>query len=406
MKLKIFRWHGYNRLQQKQQGMIIAETEMQAQQELLSRGLQQLKLQRDWQISGKPNNAEICDLLMQFSTLLQSSVPLKNSLQILLQNCTNIALNRWLRKLSADIESGLSLSQSLENQGLYLSLQECQLLKVGEMTGKLAQVCSQIAKHRQQHLALQRKMQKILLYPALVLAVSLILTLLLLLFIVPQFAEMYAHNQAELPLFTAVLLTVSDTLQQYLWQFLLLAVLLCLLFRTQSKHSLRLNKGKSRLIAATPIFGGIVRLSRLVGFCRSLQLMLQSGIPLNQALLSFLPQVKSWQTNITLQGDLVLFHEVQSMLHWIQQGYTLSDSVGSGLFPLQAQQMLQVGEKSGQLAMMLQHIADNYQQQLDHKIDLLSQMLEPMLMLIIGTIIGLIMLGMYLPIFNMGAMIQ
>ena len=117
MKLKIFRWHGYNRLQQKQQGMIIAETEMQAQQELLSRGLQQLKLQRDWQISGKPNNAEICDLLMQFSTLLQSSVPLKNSLQILLQNCTNIALNRWLRKLSADIESGLSLSQSLENQG-------------------------------------------------------------------------------------------------------------------------------------------------------------------------------------------------------------------------------------------------------------------------------------------------
>ena len=406
MKLKIFRWHGYNRLQQKQQGMIIAETEMQAQQELLSRGLQQLKLQRDWQISGKPNNAEICDLLMQFSTLLQSSVPLKNSLQILLQNCTNIALNQWLRKLSADIESGLSLSQSLENQGLYLSLQECQLLKVGEMTGKLAQVCSQIAKHRQQHLALQRKMQKILLYPALVLAVSLILTLLLLLFIVPQFAEMYAHNQAELPLFTTVLLTISDTLQQYLWQFFLLAVLLCLLFRTQSKHSLRLNKGKSRLIAATPIFGGIVRLSRLVGFCRSLQLMLQSGIPLNQALLSFLPQVKSWQTKVTLQGDLVLFHEVQSMLHWIQQGYTLSDSVGSGLFPLQAQQMLQVGEKSGQLAMMLQHIADNYQQQLDHKIDLLSQMLEPMLMLIIGTIIGLIMLGMYLPIFNMGAMIQ
>lgn len=406
MTLKVFRWHGYNRLQQKQQGIIIAETELLAQQELLSRGLQQLKLQRDWQFATKPRERDFCDLLMQFSMLLQSSVPLKNSLQILLQNCTHIALYQWLRKLSADIESGLSLSQSVENQGLYLSLQECQLIKVGEMTGKLAQVCSQVAKHRQQNLALQRKIHKILLYPALVLGISLVLTLLLLLFIVPQFAEMYTDNQAELPLFTAILLAVSDGLQQYLWQLVSLVTLLFLLIYRQSQHSAWLRKQKSRLISVTPVFGHIVRLSRLVSFCRSLQLMLQSGIPLNQALQSFLPQIKSWQTRVKLQGDPVLIQEVRTILHWIQQGYPLSASIGGELFPLQAQQMLQVGEKSGQLNLMLQYISDNYQQQLDHKIDLLSQMLEPMLMLIIGTIIGLIMLGMYLPIFNMGTMIQ
>ena len=343
---------------------------------------------------------------MQLATLLQSAVPLKNSLHILLQNSTNIPLTQWLRKLLTDIESGLSFSQSLENQGKFLSLQELQLIKVGEMTGKLANVCTQISRHRQQTLALQRKLQKIMLYPALVLSISLILTVCLLLFIVPQFAEMYDDNQAQLPTFTAVLLSLSNGLRNYFWQFIFVITLIVFLLRHQLQRSIWLNQFKAKLISSTPIFGNIAQLSRLVGFCRSLQLMLQSGIPLNQALSSFLPQTKSWQSSRKLQGDFLLITEVQSILHWITQGYSFSASVGSTLFPMQAQQMLQVGEQSGRLSTMLQHIADNYQQQLEHKIDLLSQTLEPVLMLTIGTIIGLIMLGMYLPIFNMGALIQ
>ena len=406
MKLKMYRWKGHNRLQQKQQGVIIAETEIQARQELFSRGLQNLKLQQNWQISYRPKNAETCDVLMQLATLLQSAVPLKNSLHILLQNSTNIPLTQWLRKLLTDIESGLSFSQSLENQGKFLSLQELQLIKVGEMTGKLANVCTQISRHRQQTLALQRKLQKIMLYPALVLSISLILTVCLLLFIVPQFAEMYDDNQAQLPTFTAVLLNLSNGLRNYFWQFIFVITLIVFLLRYQLQRSIWLNQFKAKLISATPIFGNIAQLSRLVGFCRSLQLMLQSGIPLNQALSSFLPQTKSWQSSQKLQGDFLLITEVQAILHWINQGYSFYASVGSTLFPMQAQQMLQVGEQSGRLSTMLQHIADNYQQQLEHKIDLLSQMLEPVLMLTIGTIIGLIMLGMYLPIFNMGALIQ
>ena len=406
MKLKMYRWKGHNRLQQKQQGVIIAETEIQARQELFSRGLQNLKLQQNWQFSYRPKNAEICDVLMQLATLLQSAVPLKNSLHILLQNSSNIPLTQWLRKLLTDIESGLSFSQSLENQGKFLSLQELQLIKVGEMTGKLTNVCTQISRHRQQALALQRKLQKIMLYPALVLSISLILTVCLLLFIVPQFAEMYDDNQAQLPTFTAVLLNLSNGLRNYFWQFIFVITLIVFLLRHQLQRSIWLNQFKAKLISATPIFGNIAQLSRLVGFCRSLQLMLQSGIPLNQALSSFLPQTKSWQSSQKLQGDFLLITEVQAILHWITQGYSFSASVGSTLFPMQAQQMLQVGEQSGRLGTMLQHIADNYQQQLEHKIDLLSQTLEPVLMLTIGTIIGLIMLGMYLPIFNMGALIQ
>ena len=410
-KLKLFKWCGINRLQQKQKGTIVAESAVMAQQQLMSRGLQHIKLQQNWQLNSKPKNAEVCALLSQLATLLQAAVPLKNSLQILLQHCTNIALNAWLRQLLKDIESGLAFSQALEKQNVekqnqYLTYQDRQLIKVGEMTGKLPTVCHEIAQHKQQALALQRKIRKILLYPVLVLGISLILTALLLLFIVPQFAAMYDNSSAQLPTFTQVLLTLSQGLQDY-WLHLLICLTLTILFiRARLKHSPWFNRQKIRLINATPVLNHIVQLSRLVGFSRSLFLMLQAGVPLNQALQSFLPQHPSWQRSPNVQGDWLLIEEVQSILHWLQQGYAFSASVSGHIFPLAAQQMLQVGEQSGQLPKMLQFIANDHQQQLDYQIDLLSQMLEPLLMVIIGGLIGLIMLGMYLPIFNMGALVQ
>ena len=405
-KLKLFRWRAFNRLQQKQKGLIVAESDAKARQQLMARGLQSITLQQNWQLSNKPKNAEICALLSQLATLLQAAVPLKHSLQILLQNCTNIALNQWLRLLLRDIERGLAFSQALEQQGLYLTYQERQLIQVGEMTGKLAAVCHEIAQHKQQTLALQRKIQKILLYPVLVLGISLILTILLLLFIVPQFATMYDNNSAQLPTFTQLLLTLSQGLQNYWLALLIVVVLTLILIRFQPKHSPWLHRQKTRLFNNMPLLNHIVQLSRLVSFSRSLFLMLQAGIPLNQALQSFLPKQQSWQTKPQLQGDLVLIAEVKSALHWIQQGYPFSASVSGQIFPPAAQQMLQVGEQSGQLPKMLQFIANDHQQQLDHQIDLLSQMLEPLLMVIIGGLIGLIMLGMYLPIFNMGSLVQ
>ena len=410
-KLKLFKWRGINRLQQKQKGTIVAESAVIAQQQLMSRGLQHIKLQQNWQLNSKPKNAEVCALLSQLATLLQAAVPLKNSLQILLQHCTNIALNGWLRQLLKDIESGLAFSQALEKQHLgkqhtYLTYQDRQLIRVGEMTGKLPTVCHEIAQHKQQALALQRKIRKILLYPVLVLGISLILTALLLLFIVPQFAEMYDNSSAPLPTFTLILLTLSQGLQDY-WLHLLICITLTILFiRARLKHSPWFNRQKIRLINAMPVLNRIVQLSRLVGFSRSLFLMLQAGVPLNQALQSFLPQNPSWQRSPNVQGDWLLIEEVQSILHWLQQGYAFSASVSGHIFPLAAQQMLQVGEQSGQLPKMLQFIANDHQQQLDYQIDLLSQMLEPLLMVIIGGLIGLIMLGMYLPIFNMGALVQ
>ena len=405
MTKKLFYYQGSNALNQKQKGSIIADTKQQALFQLISRGLTHIKLQQNWQFGANPKNSEISKLLNQLATLLQSAIPLKNSLQILQQNCTQIMLNEWLERLLQSIESGLAFSQAIEQQGKYLTQQEIQLIQVGEMTGKLSVVCKKIATHRSQSLALQRKLQKIMLYPSMVLGISLLLTLALLLFIVPQFAEMYNGNDAELPTITAILLSISNFLKTNIGILLFFSFSFFLFYYFYLKRQTWFHRKKNQLLSITPIFGTIQKLSRLVNFSQSLQIMLQAGVPLNQALESFLPRIQTWQTKKTLVNDIVLDKEVRSILQWVSQGYSFSNSVSSDLFPMEAQQMLQIGEKSGKLALMLEHIADNYQEKLNHQIDLLSQMLEPLMMVIIGSLIGIIMMGMYLPIFNMGAVI-
>ena len=406
MAKKLFYYRARNTLEQLQKGSIIADSIRAAEFQLMNRGLTNIKLQQNWQFNNKPKNAEISALLNQLAILLQSAISLKNSLQILQQNCTQLALNEWVEQLLQSIESGLSFSQSIERQGKFLTRQEIQLIQVGEMTGKLALVCGKIASHRNRSLALQRKLQKIMLYPSMVLGISLSLTLMLLLFIVPQFAEMYQSNNSELPTLTQVLLTMSNFLREELYILLLLSLFLGLFYHLKFKQSLHFKQQKARIIALTPIFGKIQQLSRLVNFSQNLHIMLQAGVPLNQALNSFLPRAQSWQIKSPLTSDAVLDGEVKSILQWVSQGYAFSDSISSRLFPMEAQQMLQIGEKSGKLALMLQHIAENYQEKLNHQIDLLSQMLEPLMMVIIGGLIGIIMMGMYLPIFNMGSVVQ
>ena len=406
MAKKLFYYRARNTLEQLQKGSIIADSIRAAEFQLMNRGLTNIKLQQNWQFNNKPKNAEISALLNQLAILLQSAISLKNSLQILQQNCTQLALNEWVEQLLQSIESGLSFSQSIERQGKFLTRQEIQLIQVGEMTGKLALVCGKIASHRNRSLALQRKLQKIMLYPSMVLGISLSLTLMLLLFIVPQFAEMYQSNNSELPTLTRVLLTMSNFLREELYILLLLSLFLGLFYHLKFKQSPHFKQQKARIIALMPIFGKIQQLSRLVNFSQNLHIMLQAGVPLNQALNSFLPRAQSWQIKSPLTSDAVLDSEVRSILQWVSQGYAFSDSISSRLFPMEAQQMLQIGEKSGKLALMLQHIAENYQEKLNHQIDLLSQMLEPLMMVIIGGLIGIIMMGMYLPIFNMGSVVQ
>lgn len=396
-KMKLFHWHGLNSQGEKEKGVLVASNAQSAKETLHIKGVTRIRLQQNWQLSSKPKAEDIADLFQQFAILLNASIPLKTILQSLQEDCQNIELYQWLCTLSAALESGLSLSEAIDGTPNYLSLQERQLILVGEMTGQLPQLCQQIAQHKKDQVALKRKIQKILLYPSLVLGIALTLTVLLLIFIVPQFVTLYSENQAQLPTFTRILLWLSMMIrQQSVWILLISGVIWAMMKFVLARQWQSL---KARLGTALPVFGAIIRLSRLVEFSQSLGLMLQAGVPLQEALLSFLPK------DPTLQKDP--FHKaIERMSQGVDQGLALSHTVSGAWFPVQARKMLTIGEQSGQLGKMLQHIATNYQEKLEHQISLLSQMLEPLLMVVIGGLIGLIMLGMYLPIFNMGSLIQ
>lgn len=401
-KEKLFYWRGQNRLQQKQRGMIIAENRQQAEQLLFERGIQQVTLQQNWQLWRNIKKKDICDLLTQLSTLLNATIPLNQSLHILWLQTTNIALYQWLKSILTHIENGFSFSQAVATQSNYLTAQEQQLINVGELTGQLAEVCQQIALQRQQQIALQQKLQKILLYPLVVLAISIILTILLLWFIVPQFALMY-KQEADLPLFTTILLSLSDYLQQYGLISLFILISLFLLFSQCFGKSLWFHYQKAKWLSYLPMINQFIAQVRLIRFCQAMWLMLQAGIPIQQALQSFLPQQKNWQVNsVKNYDDPLLTTEIKQILFYLQQGHYFSDCISEQFFPVQARKMLQIGEKSGKLIFMLQQIERYYRRQIEHKMDLFAQLLEPLLMIIIGGLIGIIMLGMYLPIFNMG----
>ncbi|KGQ69882.1 hypothetical protein OA57_09630 [Chelonobacter oris] len=392
-----FRWRAFNALQRPQTGILSAKSAEEAEMLLLSRGLQQVKIQRNWRLPSKISPVVVCELMRQMAVLLQAALPLKAVLQILQQDCREEKLRNWLAQLLHGIESGYAFSQVLQQYPQFLSERDRQLIRIGEASGRLPQLCRQIGEDKAEQVALQRKLQKIMLYPLIVLSVSLLLTVLLLLFVVPQFAEMYQQNQQQLPYFTRGLLSISAVLQDYGGRLAILSLLFVVGGLRCYRHNPRCRATVAAIGQKIPLFGRLQQLRNVVDSSRNLALMLNAGIPLNQALQTFLAH-----SGVRKSG---LQREIESSLQLLQQGYRFSQSVGSDWFPQAAQQMLAVGEKSGCLGQMLQHVADTYQRQLHHQIDLLSQLLEPLLMLLIGGLIGAVMLGMYLPIFDMGAML-
>ncbi|VEJ09215.1 type II secretion system F family protein [Actinobacillus delphinicola] len=396
--LHSFRWQGVNPFQEKEHGEIIAQNKSIAQKQLLQRGLKHLSIQKNWQLNTAPSQQIIYQFFAQLAVLLKANIPIKIALQITLQDCTNIALYRWISALITLLNQGYSLSYAMTKENKYLTFQELSLIKVGEMTGNMPHLCNKIAENQKQRLSIQRKIQKIMLYPSLVLGVSCLLTLLLLIFIVPQFAQMYANHQQTLPLFTQILLIISQFIrtQGIYWISIFIALFsFTKYFFPQIFHRLR-----QQLRNQTPFFSRFNRLNRQYHISQNLSLMLKAGIPLNEALRCFI------QAERTSIQDPILKKSIEKTCKALMQGYAFSTSLSTQLFSAQAKHMIQLGEKTGSLPLMLEKIAENTQEKLDHEIALISQLIEPVMMVIIGILIGSIMLGLYLPIFNMGSLIQ
>ncbi|AHG73596.1 Fimbrial biogenesis protein [Mannheimia sp. USDA-ARS-USMARC-1261] len=396
-KIYEFHWKAVDRFQQKRKGRLLSSSREELESTLLAKGYEQIRVSRNFVFSQNPKKEEISQFLSQLALLVNSAVPLKQALVMILQNCRNIKLHLWLSELIQLIESGYAFSQSLERLNKFIANQEIQLIKMGEQSGKLGLILTNLAQSRVKSDKLAKKVKKILFYPAIVLFISLSLSIGLLVFIVPQFAELYGTKAQSLPLITDILFSLSRCLieqKNLLFTLLLLAVIFFLFFAKRGNWGTKL---KLRLLSKLPIFRQIIEQARIVFFSQNIALMLNAHIPLDVALKSFLSEKSD---------DPILQKEVEFMLNLLQQGYKFSQGINPNVFGLDMPQMIEIGERSGNVAKMCEHISEIYQQKLDYQIDILSQLLEPMLMLLMGVIVGTIIVGLYLPIFDMGSLVE
>ncbi|AFU19145.1 type II secretion system F family protein [Actinobacillus suis] len=391
-----FHWKAKNRFQQKQSGILLAQNHAEAEQKLLAKGYQYIHIQRNFTFSRQPKADEVTQFLAQLALLINASIPFKQALMMQQENCTNIKLYQWLLALNASISSGYSFSASLAKLDLYLSKQEIQLIRMGEQSGKLSVVLENIAKTRNQADKLAKKVRKITFYPLIVLVISCVLTLGLLVFIVPQFADLYMGKAQNLPWLTSLLFSLSAFLRQNgiflcCGSIVVMGVLLCF-----AKKFGNLTACQMRLLSYIPFFNQVIRYTRIIFFTQNLALMLSAHLHLEVALKAFLAEK---------MHDRLLQEQVRLTLSLLQQGYKFSEGLNPAVFTPQMVQMITIGEKSANLAVMCTQISDIYQLKLDYQIDLLSQLLEPILMLLMGIIIGTVLIGLYLPIFDLGILV-
>ena len=396
-KVYEFHWKAVNRFQQKQKGTLLARNQTELEQRLIKKGFQQIKISRNFILPKNPKSEEVTQLISQLALLINAKLPLKQALSLILENTQNIKLYLWLEEIIRSVELGYSFSTSLENLNCYVESQEIQLIKMGEISGKLGIILENIAKSRSESEKLFSKVKKIMFYPVMVLVIALTLSIGMLVLIVPKFAELYSAKDKTLPFITEVLFFLSNLLIDNYTFMLFLFVLSGILLSFLAKKTTIITKIKYHILSNFPVFKNIIAQSRIIYFTQNVALMLNASLRLDLILETFLSNK---------QADPILQKECQSVLTLIKQGYAFSECLNTDVFESQTVQMLSVGERSGKLAEMSEYVSQIYKKKLDDQLDILSQLLEPALMVILGGIVGTIIVGLYLPIFDMGSLVE
>ena len=396
-KVYEFHWKAINRFQQKQKGKLLARNQDELEQRLIKKGFQQIKISQNFILPKNPKSEEVTQLISQLALLINAKLPLKQALSIILENTQNIKLYLWFEEIIRSVELGYSFSKSLENLNRYLDSQEIQLIKMGEMSGKLGVILENIAQSRSESEKLFSKVKKIMFYPVMVLTIALTLSIGMLVLIVPKFAELYSAKDKTLPFITEILFFLSNLLVDNYIFLLVLLILSSVLLSFLAKKTTIITKLKYSILSNMPVFKTILSQSRIVYFTQNVALMLNASLRLDLILETFLSNK---------QADPILQKECLSVLTLIKQGYAFSECLNTEVFESQTVQMLSVGEKSGKLAEMSEYVSQIYKKKLDDQLDILSQLLEPVLMVVLGGIVGTIIVGLYLPIFDMGSLVE
>lgn len=396
-----FYWEGINKAGQIVNGEMEAANQTIVKVELRRQGIVLKKISKKrhafWKIKGRRiTPANITIFTRQLATMLAAGIPLVQSLEIIIRSQHQPKLKDIVTQIKNDIEAGSTITQALRRHPRYFNELFCSLIDAGEQSGSLDIMLEKIASYKERIESIKGKIKKALFYPAAVLVVAVLVTATLLLFVVPQFETLFKNFGAELPTMTQLVINLSMLLQHYWWTVLILFLALIVGIAYLHRHSPQFTFMVDRLSLKVPIIGPILKKAAVARFARTLSVTFAAGLPLVEAL-----QVVSSAT-----GNRLFSLATLQVRDNVSTGQPMQAAMRkSDLFPDMVVQMIGIGEESGSLEQMLTKVATIYEQEVDDAVDGLSALLEPIIMVILGVIVGGLVIAMYLPIFKLGSVI-
>jgi type IV pilus assembly protein PilC len=332
----------------------------------------------------------------QMATMMKSGVPIVSSLEIMGGGHKNPKMKQLINSIRSDIESGSSMHEALSKHPVQFDELYRNLVKAGESAGVLETVLDTVATYKENIESLKGKIKKALFYPATVVAVAIIVSAILLIFVVPQFQKTFQSFGADLPAFTLMIIAASDFMIAWWWVVLLLVIGSAIGFVMAKNRSPAFAHFLDRATLKLPVVGQILHNSAIARFARTLAVTFKAGVPLVEAL----------ETVAGATGNVVYEKAVNRIRDDVAVGYPVNLAMKQvNLFPHMVVQMTAIGEEAGALDTMLFKVAEFYEQEVNNAVDALSSLLEPMIMIILGGIVGCMVIGMYLPIFKLAATI-
>ena len=393
-----FTWKGKDKTGKKINGEIKAKSLTVARSELRRQNInvnQIVKKRKPLFSQGKPIKAQDIALFSrQLATMMESGVPMVQAFEIIEGGQKNPNMAKMLKDIKNNIQSGLSLSESLGKHPLHFDELYCNLVAAGEKAGVLDELLDTIATYKERTEEIKGKIKKALYYPAAVIVVAFGVSALLLLKVVPQFEEMFKSFGADLPGLTQMVVHASEALQENFLLYLGVFVGVIVGFIQLKKRSLKFAHALDRLSLKLPIVGNILNNAAVARFARTLSTAFRAGVPL----------VEGLDTVAGAVGNVVYGDAIKKIKEDVSTGHQLQLAMQqTGIFPHMVVSMAAIGEESGNLDAMLAKVADYYEQEVANDVDAMSSLIEPLVMVLIGGLVGVMIVAMYLPIFKMAA---
>lgn len=399
--IKLFKWTGINIQGKRTDGTIQASDMKDAQIELKKIGVEVISLEPKTQLkffSPRLKKIKKKDILLFtrfLSTMLSSGLPILQALDIIANDQENPSMKTLVLSIKNDVSGGKTLADSFSQHPKYFNDLYCNLIKAGEKSGVLDKILNRLANYLEKTETLKRKIKKALVYPIAILSVAFLVSGILLVFVVPQFQDMFQSFGAKLPFFTRMIVQLSHFLRGFWWLIGLILFILFLGIYYNLRNSEAARHLRDKWILKLYIIGPVLRKGMIARFTRTLSTTLEAGMPI----------VDSMRSMAQIMGNSIYVNGVMQICDELISGHQLSTAMSSTqLFPNMTIQMISVGEASGKLSDMLNKIADYYEEEVNHTVDTLSTLLEPLIMLILGVIVGTFVIAMYLPIFKLGSL--